>query len=487
MSSSNYFTRINRLILSSALISLTFFIPTKIAATPVNNYQDPVIFHTVMGSDKYYTPNDKAGFSLHLSPFYQHTHSASRPDGTKTSNGNVFGQWNMAGIFLNDLTTNAQAIEQIKKVTGGPTGDTPYQKVKRTISDYDKNLLNDGIFNPNYPSFQQATFQDVSLRYEKTGLRAQINFDLGVGLGMNIKAGIVDMKNRPDYFTLDKKFAIGIGLITDSNDSSAQLFTGDAHKNALAMYNKLLSPSGVNNILGTVGFDTNDFELTDLEDLYANVYWHAPIKIHDKGELAFRLIPYLSVGASLPVGKKRDFNKLFAVVNGNDGFTGLTAEGALALDFPDMMQLSFGGGVTTYMSRDLDNYHVPISFNQSGIYPWTTKISKTPGALWYANVSMKAENIMSKKDIPNFSVYFDYLFTQHRADTIRLRNDTLTVFNPGISMLQRDSTWKAQILHAGIKCGLSKNIFLAFSVQKSLPGARTYRPTTLLGGLVMNF
>ncbi len=484
MSISNYFTRINRLVISLALISLVFVLQQRIFAIPINNYQDPVPFHTVMGSDKYYTPVEKAAFSLHLSPFYQHTHASSNPDGTKTSDGNVIGQWNMAGIFLNDANVRTpQAITALNSPS--------YQNAKRALTTFDGNLVNDNVFNQTLTAYQIPIFNDVSLRYEKTGLRAQMNFDLGVGLGMNIKAGIVDMKNRPDYFAINQNLAVGLSLISPPTNGAPNAqpapYTAPKDAQALAMYNQLLSATGVNNILGTIGFDTNDFELTDLEDLHANVYWHVPIKIREKEEVAFRIIPYLSVGTSLPMGKDRNFNKLFAVVNGNDGFTGLTAEGALALDFPDMMQLSFGGGVTTYMSRDLKGYHVPNSFNQSGIYPWTTDISKKPGNLWYANISMKAENIMSKKDVPNFSVYFDYLFTQHRADSITLKDNSLTAFRPFIPMLQRDSSWKAQVLHGGVKCALSKNVFLAFSVQKSLPGARTYRPTTLLGGLVMNF
>lgn len=449
---------------------LLFITHATIFSTPVNNYQDPVIFHTVAGSDKFYSPTQKAGLTLHISPFYQHTKSASKLNGTKTSNGNVRGPWNMAGVFLNAPNNLGKSFDDVKK-------------------SLDPALIDDGKFNADVDPYRSAMYQEVPLRYEKLGLRGQLNFDLGAGLGMAVKGGIVNMKNRADAFVLQEEFAIKAKIIPAPAGSSVTPFEGDELKKAKALYDSLLSPAARRKIFSTLNLDANDFELTDLEDLFGNIYWHVPIKIKDNGEHVFNIIPYLSVGASAAIGRERDYRKLFFVINGNDGFNGFTAEAALALDFPDMMQISFGGGATTHTSRSLKNYPIPTSYNQSGIYPTSaSSVTITPGPTWYVNLSMKAENIMSKKDIPNFSVYFDYVYEQHKRDVFRIDNtDKKPSVDATLGALERDSSWKAQILHAGVKCALSKNVALTFAAQKSLPGARAYRPTTLLGGLAMHF
>lgn len=482
MSSRISFATQLRRIFSTAFMLFSLSFPLLVG-TPINNYQDPVIFHTVMGSDKYFNPTGKAGFALHISPFYQHTHSANTPSGTKTSNGNVFGTWNMAGLFLNDAprptAQNFAFYNQTKTFLRNLKNDP-------ATNPYSKDYTNEALFNPDEDAYNALTYHDVSLRYEKLGLRGQINFDLGIGLGMNVKGGVVNMKNRPDNFALQQAFGQNAGLLPAGDSGAAP---SDAAKaQALGIYERVLGANARRQLFKEIGLDASEYDVTDLEDLYANIYWHVPIKIKEHGEHVFSLVPHLSVGASLPMGKERDYNKLFGVINGNDGYAGLTAEGAIALDFPAMMQLSFGGGVTMYNTRDLVGYHVPTSDFQSGLYPWRTSVSRQPGPLWYANISMKADDIMSKKDVPNFSVYFDYIYAQHMHDVIKLKEPNAALagaFKP--ELLQRDSSWRAQVLHGGIKCGLSKNVYLTFSAQGTISGARTYRPTTLLGGLIMSF
>ncbi len=479
----HYFTKFSITTVFSLVLS-SILLTNKAITTPINNYQDPVVFHTVMGSDKFYSPTGKAGFALHLSPFYQHTHTANKPEGTKTANGNIWGAWNMAGIFLND---NPRPITQ----------PMPFYAATKTILrnlanelrtlPYSKDYTLEARFNPDEEAYKALYFQSVDLKYEKMGLRGQINFDLGVGVGACVKGGIANLKNRPSYFALEKQFGTEAGIIPA--DSTNPVTVEPAAKiQATKIYENLMGENARRQLFKELGFDTSETNITDLEDLYGNVYWHIPIKMREKGEHTFSVIPYLSVGASLPMGKERKMSTLYPAINSNDGFAGLTAEGAIGLDFPDMMQLSFGGGITMFNSRDFTKVHVPTSEFQSGIYPWTTSISRQPGALWYANVSMKADNIMSKRDIPNFSCYFDYIYAEHRHDSIKIKEPnpaTKQYFRP--DLLERDSSWKAQMVHAGIKFGLSKNVYLATAVQATVGGSRTYRPTTLLGSLIMSF
>ncbi|MBM3886604.1 hypothetical protein FJ364_01625 [Candidatus Dependentiae bacterium] len=470
---------------NTALIPLiALCLSNRISTTPANNYQDPVVFHTVMGSDKFYNPGGKANLSLHLSPFYAHTHTAYTPQGKKASNGNVFGTWNMAGLFLND---NPRPTTQPMSFYTKTKNVLKNLKNQSSTLPYSKDYTNEATFNPDEDAYQAVYYQAVDLKYEKMGLRGQLNFDLGVGLGAAVKGGIANLKSRLPTYTIQKNFGTAAGLLPVDPEAGTSPAPG-AQPQALQIYESSLGENARRQLFKELNFDASESNITDLEDLYGNVYWHVPIKIKEKGDHVFSLIPYLSVGASLPMGKDRNQNRLYPVINGNDGYTGLTAEGAIALDFPNMMQLSFGGGITMFNTRDLTNAHVPTSEFQRGIYPWTTSISRQPGAIWYANVSMKADNIASKRDIPNFSCYFDYIYTEHQHDTIKLKEPKATFaqyFRP--DLLERDSSWKAQILHGGIKFGLSKNVYMATAVQTIIGGTRVYRPTTLLGSLIMTF
>jgi len=200
-------------------------------------------------------------------------------------------------------------------------------------------------------------------------------------------------------------------------------------------------------------------------------------------EHAATLIPYLSVGVWLPSGEKKDIDKAFTLPTGNDDFYGLTAEGAINVDFPDTMQLGFGGGVALYESKFLNNYRVPSSNNQYGIYPWKANIKKRPGAVWYVRASMKAEEF-----IEDFSFYVDFIHTQHLKDSITMRETDAArnaYFRP--EALERDSKWRANVIHGGLNYHVSPGFEMGISFQAPISGSRVYKTTTILGTLSFIF
>jgi hypothetical protein len=443
-------------------------------ATPLYNPQDSAIIHTVMGADKFYSPEKKSILQLHLSPYFQHTASSSSGEeskfGRKTSIGNMLGRWNMLGAFLG---------------TGGKPRSGKFSKwsdAKSAIESLDGFSDLENNYDP--VKKQKYSYSNVSVKYEKMGFRSQLSFDFGFGLGFVVKGGVGDYKQIPRFeYATDFKTEAGLPVESDGEETSAA-----GSNPGKTIYEKLLSKNARNEIAKELELSLYEARATDFEDLHIEVYWNVPINFKEKGSDACTLIPHLSVGAWLPLGREKDYNKAFSVATGNDGFAGLTLEGSLNMDFPGMLQIGFGGGGAFFTTREIKNYRVPTSEYQVGIYPWKTTVSKHPGPVWYVNMSMKAENIMSKKNIPNFSFYFDYVFTDHQQDSIQVREPIVSrkkSFKP--EKLERESHWKSQYVNAGLTYGLTSNFYLGLAVQGYIAGVRTYRTTTTIGSVIFKF
>ncbi|MFH1831531.1 MAG: hypothetical protein ABH827_01880 [bacterium] len=454
------------------VLFVLFFIKNG-SATALNNQYDPAPFHTIYGTDKFYTERDSSAISFNLSPYYQHTASASKSgDGHKTSAGNIYGAWNMLGVFFNmpngsvqnpAYVTAKNAITQLQF--------NPADKKTNT------NLAKEENFDVNGQdsvAIKSALYELVGVEYEKMGLRGQFAFDFAFGLGVAVKGGVADYKNIPKSFYV--KDATGTNEIEDTRAAPVTDVMG-------AIENILMTANKRDGIAQALGLDLSAQRKVDLEDLHVSVYWHAPIKFKDNGSTAFKLIPMVSVGGWLPISEERNQDKLFSVPTGNDGFTAVTIDGSLMLDFPEMIQVGAGGGVSISMTEELENQRIPTSKYQVGLIPWKTNISNKPGTVWYANISFKADNFS-----PQFSFYFDYIFTEHLKDKITIKETNANkkaLFKPAV--LEERSSWKAQNINAGLKYEFTKNCFMGIAVQGYINGEKTYRTTTMLGSLGLVF
>lgn len=456
----------------SVLILLLLVFSTSAYTTPQLSQHDPAVVHTVYGVDRFYNGLKHSRLTLNVSPYYQHTGSANKAGnksssgGRKVSLGNMEGPWNMAALFFNEA-----------KPSGSATRFTNFDSAKSTLAggtvtgSLGKNLSNESTFDlDNGTVDAAATYQDVSIKYEKMGIRGQLSFDLGFGLGMAAKGGIADYKQIPQ-FHLDS-------LLTGDDDDAR---ISDAAKTAIIQ--KLMGKQARMAIARELELDLSEQRHTDIEDLHVSVYWHLPFEIKEKDEHVMTVAPSFSIGAWLPLGQERDQNKAFMLSAGNDGYAAITAEGSVALDFPQMIQLSIGAGASFYSSRDISNYRVPTSTHQVGIIPWKTTVNRQPGPMWYAHVSLKAENFS-----PGFSGYFDFIHTEHTRDTFVIKEANSrrkAKFMP--ELLEQRSAWKIQQINAGIKYDLTKHVSFGVLVQGTISGMRTYRTTSVLTSLIALF
>jgi hypothetical protein len=483
----NFYIHLKK-IRSTKTITTLFFLSFMILsnknicyATPMLSQQDPAIIHTIYGTDKFYTYRKKGQLSLHISPYFQHTSNASRgnrEEGVKkVPIGNMLGRWNMLGIFFNTNLPTTWSHTNFDQAMV-----TLQSSLVNDEEGAGKDLTDKSLFNLNNRYDKIGTYKEVDVKYEKIGLRGQISFDFAFGLGFAVKGGVADYKQIPrfrlnDFLKRGKKEEEGEGA---GGEDTEEDFTDTWMK---PVFDYLMSSNARNAIAKELELDLTEQRKTDIEDIHVSVYWSLPIKKEENGEHILSIVPYFSVGGWLPIGQKKDQNKPFSLSVGNDGFAALTTEGAISFDFPEAFQLGFGVGGSFFTTRDLRNYRVPTSEHQVGIIPWKTSISKRPGPMWYANISLKAENFS-----PGFSGYFDYVFTEHTKDSIIIKEPDINrkkKFLP--EKLERESTWKHQAINAGIKYNITSNLAMGLAVQGTVSSRRAYRSTTILGSLLFAF
>jgi len=212
---------------------LIVFLPTFIFSTLMYNQYDPFAYHTVQGTNKYYKKIESGSIEagLYISPFYQTTAYARSKDGERVPEGDMFGWWNMYGIFYG-RDNDAAPTKISASPTGKPfeleqqigTGDNPYIPKAATqtnyprmsdawrvldnqrennppLSDFDKkDLVYDYTLSSSFnSSAYQAKMPKTYVDTEKMGIRLELNFVSKIGLGLNVKSGIVDYRATPDF------------------------------------------------------------------------------------------------------------------------------------------------------------------------------------------------------------------------------------------------------------------------------------------------
>lgn len=387
-----------------------------------------------------------------------------------------------------------------------PTGTalSPYRIGRRAATTlYQADAYGDITFADQFEDLEPI-FGNVSMptSYEKIGVRTQLTIDLAAGVGFSIRGGAVDIKNKPRSFVYDlrmQKDLIASGIPDFSNetapDSPNYVTNVVSQSDAVNLYGQLFSPDSIGDIGDELNYNTRMFHKTSPEDLHVQVYWHGAVPCKDKaGDTTVTVVPYFAFGSWVPLSEKFDSNNAFALPVSNQSNTfALTADFSIGLDFPvlpkagkESIGVSFGGGALMSTADTQANQRFPSSDMQQGLIPWTAgTVRREPGATWYMNASLKAEEF-----IDGLSLYADYCYTMHEPDTISVSDSDPAkqrLFQNGVSRLQTDSAWKNQQVSAGFNYAITPNVALSSAFQAHLSGIRVYRTVTLLGGFTVTF
>lgn len=450
-----------------------FFGGFNVNSTPLNNIADSNPIYNPAGTDKFYKKLPQTvQLAFDLSPYYQSANGSRNRNGNKVPLGNMYGKWNMLSTFFD-----------LDKMTPKNFSQTNYPNLWST-NNVLKNINGTDYTNPlNYEpdqttettaNFDNTSIHQVNGKYEKLGLRGKLGFDTKMGLGLSIKSGIADYKIRPKFVALKP-----------NSDGSTTIPTEEP---AQAFYYQLLQESARNNIFKETGLDVTERRETEMEDTHAQIYWSIPFHIKEEGETVATIAPYLAAGGWLPSGNKKDYTKAFDISTGNNGHSGITADGSLNLDFPGTVQISFGGGLLWLEDEDFETYRFPSNIYQSSFFPWTTRVKVDPGITWYANISFKAENFMSV--MPGWSFFFDFIYTYHEHDNYTINESSAqrdTRFATGIEQMHELSSWKSQQVNFGVSYDVAKHLTLGFIIQAPINGIKVYRSVTSMGTISVSF
>ena len=474
-----------------AILSLGMVVAGSLLATPLNNVFDTQPIYTPFGHDAFFVEKEKGEIRFHISPFYQQTSTARDGDGKKVPGGDRLDKWNMFGVFFGSGgdPKGAAGLELNYPAALGPAKTAVAVATNQAIAAQNHYHANaDLTLESNFkPDMYKFAFFSVPTNYEKIGLRSQLNIDFGFGLGVAVKGGVVDVKNKPRSFNLvDEQFARDVGLpVSTAGTNSSDEADG------VIIYNALFEPTARDAVAKDLGLSLKPYQKTALEDLHVQCYWNAPLDLADnKGETAVIFIPRIALGVWIPTGEENDAAEAFFVPTGNNGFFGGTVDASLGLDFPVLpkghsLQFNLGGGFMFSSEKDEDNQRIHSSELQSGIIHWKTSIKHRPGTTWYMNASMMADGV-----VDGLAMFFDFIYTQHLADSITLKTADATqkaAFEAGLPRTIRETAWKNQQVNGGFNYKIAEALSVGGAVQAHISGVRVMRSVTLLGGVTLTF
>ena len=83
------------------------------------------------------------------------------------------------------------------------------------------------------------------------------------------------------------------------------------------------------------------------------------------------------------------------------------------MDLDFINSVTFGGevGATYFFKRTISDFRVPNSKYQTGIFPFSTDVTVSPGFNWHFAAKMSAYHFLDR-----LSFYFQYLYVHHESD-----------------------------------------------------------------------
>ncbi|MBU1007987.1 hypothetical protein KKA53_02825 [Candidatus Dependentiae bacterium] len=453
----------------SKIFLFSFFFLSTCIADPAVTYFDPGMVHSVLGVNRYPAKKEEWSFGFHISPFFQHASGARNKGGIKVPLGDRLGRWDLFPILWSD---NACAAPEDKPFT-----QSNYPKLWALADAANTAGINASTFEKKDGTLGVDGAYSVVVKYEKIGVRFELDAAVSSGFGFAIKTGFVEYKQDPTEF-------INMG---SANMSNTNLYPDDS-----ALETLMTADTRCKLIERDLGLSLKRYETTAFEDTLAQLYWSNQFRYDDeKGAHVVTVAPYVGVGVWVPTGKKKDIDKAFSLSSGHDGFWGITFEGALNFNFIDTVQVNFGGGATVFETKTqtLRVPHVTTSgqgccCNElSGIYPWKAQVRRTFGHGINFSFSMMGKNI-----IDTLSVYFDYLYCKHERDSISLKecdSGRSDCFCP--SKLEEDSFWKSQMFQLGFSYQVTSDLSIGGAGQWHVSGVRVYKTHTVLGTVSFAF
>ena len=430
---------------------------------PVFRTLDPQTF--VLGREKLilkgYAVDTKhpERLTLSLSPFSQRAVIGKDLCKNTIQLGNMDGRWAMVGLLMGQipqgyaLPPSLQEARQhlFPEVPAGAPIDDPFAVDRE----------------------QECGFFEIPATYRKYGMRFNLEVELIGDVGVSLDVGLSNISLTPCTF-------MNLTLLGTTpeyylcSDTQCDCLNPNLTKKNINEY--LMAP--YRTIMEEICYNIENFNASSLEDVRFFAYWrHAyPMNTRLDEWPDFLLIPFFKVGGTIAAGKRYNPSHTFAVPFGSQSHESVGFTTGINIDFVDLIELGGETGITHFFGRHFENYHVPTSKYQVGVYPFATDVNIHPGNNWHFTAKMNVYNFMG-----NLSFFFQYVLVIHKEDKICLdcSNDDCA-FMPEI--LENLSAFRVQVANIGFNYEIAPQISLGFLWQAPLSQYNAYRSTTIMVG-----
>ncbi len=424
---------------------------------PVYNALDPQTFlytHEKLEiKDPALAKRKRDNVGLSISPFGQNADRGRNNNRNKVPLGDLTGKWSMLALMYGPIPTGK---------TMAPTLQTALNNLFPGVAAGD---LNDASkIDPN----QNFGFFSVPIKYRKRGLRFELSADIYAGFGLSIQTGIVSLSQTASFDdqTICSDFACPFDPVTPTK---ADVRTYLMHE--------------WRTIARETNIDIGSFSETSVEEVRINLFWRRGFELNRDTDAEdcyphFLLVPFFTISGSVSPGDEDrivgGLNKAFFVPFGNNDHNAIGATAGINLDFVETVEAGCEVGLTHFFSKNFEKFRLPTSECQSGVYPFFTDTTVSPGFNWHFGAKLSAYHFLSC-----LSGYFQYLQVKHSQDKIELRKcEDQGTFLP--NQLEILTGFDVKLVNMALNYDISPNINIGILAQVPLSQRNAYRSSTIL-------
>ena len=420
------------------------------------------------------TKKDKINrFSCYISPFGQNANIGRDLDNNESELGNLNERWGMIGLLMGNVPSGqsySTTLQEARSFLFNPDAPT-----STTVLDVPEAVDCD----------QKFGFFKFPACYKKRGIRFQFTVGITDDVGFMMQAGASSINfniigNPTDVSGTTRTGCCGVNL-TESTLSTCVARAAATYPNLTADNVNEYLMCKLKDIAHELERDLCDFHKTAMEDVRLYLYWRHAYEVNtgSKEYPPFLFIPFLSIGASLASGKERDPLQAFGLAHGNNGHNALGAIAGLNVDFTETIEIGAEFGGTHFFDNKFNDFPLPTSCLQSGIYPFRTSVNISPGFNWHFALKLNAHHFMDK-----LSFYFQWVVMEHMNDKICVTTPD-SAFKPEV--MECRSAWKAQMINTALNYDISEHIGLGFLWQAPVCQRNVFRSTTVIFGINFTF
>lgn len=413
------------------------------------------------------------------------------PYSTDVEIGNMYGPWNILGLFYPEAHGSAAIQTQVRDyllglctgctICGCTPGDCPNPPWPCTTTD-DIDAIRKYIDCPSTEDpLEKFGFMSVPVVYRKYGGRFQLEVGTPYGLGFCAEGSFGRIQQYPQFNDLTSAATPTTTYSTDDQKIIS--------KYIMNQFDEVI----------TDGLDVNvdPYCASDVDDIRFSLWWCHAFEANNTQKpntympkLTF--VPYIMAEFSPLAMTKRPYSTLFSIPFGNDGHKAMGVTAGFTVNFVDMFTIGMDGGMTHFSKELHSACPVPTNELQIGVFPRKADLLIRPGKNFSFGITCSAEYIWY-----NFSAWTEFRFVNHCEDDICLVNmvnvpglpilEGYPTSNIALDLLEERSSWEACMLNLGLSYDLTDALSLGFFWQIPIRERFAYKSTTLMATIFGTF